>query len=483
MFKGLFFMSKISVRLLLFSSALLMLLSSCGSDTDVITASSDFKTRRFTHWYTAKELDAINQCTNIFKSHLTSSNLNPRNNAYAENQYITDHFYQGNDYCYDLYEHKNGEISVLRSMYFRFNNKDGLDYQYSLKAVENNRPNAITNMARYHLNMKEYKAAIKWFTKSYEMTRNPNSAYENGYIYDKYLGDYNSAVVWYKIAYVSKQPIASYDIGVMYDTQLKDHIEGIKWFRIAQKQGYKGMNFKIARAYRDLKKYSLAVYHYERDYDRNQNPQSALELARIYGHDGYKDYTKSARWYIKAYELSNNPKLLMVVGDIYNYKLKRYGPASRWYIQALEAHQKEAVMKLANMYNDKVRNYSKAIKYYKIAIDIYDNRNEAPQILGDILNFKLRDPSQAVPWYEMSAQAGNDIAGYNLGYLYEHQLQDFAHAKIWYTVSAKLKNKKSALALARIYRDVYKDLNNAHKWFAIAEKLPDAPTPADSSKK
>ena len=256
--------------------------------------------------------------------------------------------------------------------------------------------------------------AVKWFEKSAEQG-NPDAAYQLGYIYssneysisdpDKANAYYAQALQDYEKAEEENiNATAEYRIGLIYLNAL-------------------GVEQDIDKALYWLEKSTL-----------NGNASAAYKLASLYENGELipQDNEKAFLFYQISAELEN-PYACYKLGNIFLEK-GDISQAIHNFEQSAEKNISHAWYKLGQIYSDEqygVLDTEKSnICYSKALLQYISDYNENPD---DFTAYRIgqmyldakginQDVSNAVKWFEKSAEQGNPDAAYQLGYIYKSDI-------------------------------------------------------------
>lgn len=183
----------------------------------------------------------------------------------------------------------------------------------------------------------------------------------------------------------------------------------------------------------------------------------------------------------RAAEAGFNPARFMV-GYCYE-KGKGVEPnmayAKEWYLLAAEHGDADALINMCRFCHEGwggEQNDDEALKWLKAAVDQENARAQlllAMSYYGNYLNIEP-DISKAVYWYRKSAEQGNVVAQFNMGYMYiygEKVSQDFSKGIYWMTKAAEQGFADAQLNIGSCYWQglgVAKDKQVAFGWWRQA---------------
>ena len=317
---------------------------------------------------------------------------------------------------------------------------------------------------------KSIDKAIEWFDKAAQL-KNPDANYQLGYIYSSKEYDlqneqksqeyYSNALKGYiKAEDENKNATAEYRIGKMY-------LEG------------KGTEKNIDEAVKWLNKATF-----------NGNSNAAYSLFKLYseGKDLQQD-TEKANLYLEISAELENPYAQYALG---NKELDEGNTDNgiEWLKKSAEQNISHAAYKLGDIYSSNkyvLKNDVISNEYYKKALDLYkDNYNKKPE---DFISYRIaqmylngqgtdKNITEAVKWFEKSAQLKNPDANYQLGYIYsskEYDLQNEQKSQEYYSNALKgyikaedeNKNATAEYRIGKMYlegKGTEKNIDEAVKW-------------------
>ncbi|MBL8705720.1 MAG: SEL1-like repeat protein [Rhodospirillales bacterium] len=168
------------------------------------------------------------------------------------------------------------------------------------------------------------------------------------------------------------------------------------------------------------------------------------------------------------------------IGGTYQFDLKNYAEALKWYRRGAEQGDDASIYHLAELYIDGTgvpQNFSEAMKLYVPLAQ----KNNALAVYKIGLMYTRgdhtvpRDYAKAMQWYQRAAELGFARAQNDIGYLLEEGLgtkKDVAAAAKWYRVSAEQGWSKGQVNLARLHEDgqgVAQDRKEAFYWYRLAK--------------
>jgi len=168
------------------------------------------------------------------------------------------------------------------------------------------------------------------------------------------------------------------------------------------------------------------------------------------------------------------------IGGTYQFDLKNYAEALKWYRRGAEQGDDASIYHLAELYIDGTgvpQNFSEAMKLYvplaqkNNALAVY--KIGLMYVRGD--HTVPRDYAKAMQWYQRAAELGFARAQNDIGHLLEQGLgvpKDVAAAAKWYRVSAEQGWSKGQVNLARLHEDgqgVAEDRKEAFYWYRLAK--------------
>ena len=319
--------------------------------------------------------------------------------------------------------------------------------------------------------------AVKWARLAAE-TGNADAQNAFGVVmYSNGMGipqDYAEAVKWFRLAAEAGNACAQHNLGGMYrygNGVPQDEAEAIKWIRLAAEAGAYAQ-FKLEEIIND------AVN--ERFFDMEARHKGSV----AYNAGDYA--TALAEWtpLAEAGDVRAQYGLgrMYADGDGVEQDDKK---AEKWRSLAArsgvgtQANAFSAAM-LAGSINA-LEDYTKTEKSFRRAAEAGDNA--AQFNLGYMYNLGMgvtRDDVEAVKWYRLAAEAGNALAQFRLGIMYRYGNgvpQDEAEAIKWIHLAAEAGDADAQFNLGLMYRKgegVPQDEAEAIKWIRLAAEAGNA---------
>lgn len=167
------------------------------------------------------------------------------------------------------------------------------------------------------------------------------------------------------------------------------------------------------------------------------------------------------------------------IGGMYQFDLKNYAEALRWYRRGVEQDDESSRIHLAEMYMDGTgvpQDFSEAMRLYLPSAQ--KNNSVAVYKIGLIYlrgdHAVPQDYQKAMQWFQRAAELGFARAHNDIGYMLEEGLgakRDVAAAAKWYRVSAEQGWGKAQVNMARLHEDgqgVPQDRKEAFYWYRLA---------------
>ncbi len=168
------------------------------------------------------------------------------------------------------------------------------------------------------------------------------------------------------------------------------------------------------------------------------------------------------------------------IGGTYQFDLKNYAEALKWYRRGAEQGDDASIYHLAELYVDGTgvpQNFAEAMKLY---VPLAQKNNALAIYKIGLIHLRgdhtvPRDYAKAMQWYQRAAELGFARAQNDIGYLLEQGLgvkKDVAAAAKWYRVSAEQGWSKGQVNLARLHEDgqgVAQDRKEAFYWYRLAK--------------
>ena len=239
---------------------------------------------------------------------------------------------------------------------------------------------------------------------------------------DCFLGkkDFSKATMWYRTSAEHGNASAQNSLGQAYQLGRgveRDMAEAIKWYRMAAEQNNAAALFNLGYIYdfavgvaRD---YTEAARWYQKAADLGLKEAQA-NLAYLYeqGLGVKQDYQMAAKYYLAAAEQGS----LMAqnqLGMLYHYGLgvKQNDPeATKWWLKAANGGYAPSQTTMGTLYYYS-QDYPTALRFFLAAVK--QGNPTAQYFLGLMYENGTgvgRDRAEAINWYKLSAQQGNQDA-------------------------------------------------------------------------
>jgi TPR repeat protein len=211
--------------------------------------------------------------------------------------------------------------------------------------------------------VQDYKASIKWYTKSAEQgfanaQFNLGVNYEHG---DGIAQDFNEAIKWYMKAAEQGFADAQFNLGQMYLNGKGVPLnlnEAITWWRKAAEQGMPEAQYNLGCLYEEGKSVPKDEVEATKWYKKAAEQGFAdaqFNLGRNYSYDNEgQDYSEAIKWLKKAEE-KGSVKAQLLIGIMYENGQglpKNLIESAKWFRKAAENGSSLAQTKLAVIYRD-----------------------------------------------------------------------------------------------------------------------------------
>lgn len=270
------------------------------------------------------------------------------------------------------------------------------------------------------------------------------------------LQNFNEATRWFRKAADLGFPDAQLMLGSAYDAGkgvAKDGAEAVRWYRRAAEQG-------------------------------DTTAQSIMGGMYLNGDDVEKDISTGLEWYRKAAEKGDIAAKVMLGGIYANSEFVPNDTAEAvvWYSSAFSAN---------SLTRSQAEKYAKELRWFLSVAEIGDG-----DVLLNVANLfnctnggLPQDSAEAVRWYRLAADKGNEEALCFIGKMYETGdgvEQDFSEAMRWYQLAAERGNAGAMFNIGSMYtrsQGVSVDPRELYFWYSLCLTYPLPELQANHAKK
>ncbi|KAI8068944.1 hypothetical protein BDF21DRAFT_425802, partial [Thamnidium elegans] len=286
-----------------------------------------------------------------------------------------------------------------------------------------------------HFDNQNYSKALEYFVKSHEAGHLASKTYIGKMYYDG-LGmtkDYNTALIWYKLAADVEEPASQYMIAIMYHEgkvgSNPDYQQALEWYQKSAKNGYISAMKCFALMHFEgqgtAKNHRIALYWFKEAFDKGDSDTVYL-IALIYllgGHGVDRDFDLAEIWCMKIVA-KETPQSMLITGMLYGFRddsKQSWEKAFEWMTKAAKYNVGAPQMLLGNFYLDGLgceKDYNLAIEWYKKAAE--NGERTAIAQIAIMYHYGYGVPvnyNEALRLYQKAGDCGEALNG--IGILYQ----------------------------------------------------------------
>jgi len=237
------------------------------------------------------------------------------------------------------------------------------------------------------------------------------------------LQNFDEATLWFRKAADLGFPAAQYMLGSVYDGDYgkgveKDSVEAVRWYRLAADQGDADAQRALAANYilgNGVAKDIPTGLGWYRKAAENGDIAAKIMLGGIYASSEFvpNDTAEAVVWYSSAFKAESLTRSLA----------EKYAEELRWFLSVAEVGDDDVLLNVANIYSSTgggvPQNGTEALRWYHLAAD--KGNEEALCFIGKMYETGDgvdQDFSEAMRWYQLAAERGNAGAMFNIGMMY-----------------------------------------------------------------
>ncbi len=196
---------------------------------------------------------------------------------------------------------------------------------------------------------------------------------------------------------------------------------------------------------------------------KNKNEETHFRLG--YAFEQIEKYGDAVKYYEQAVE-QEDADAMNNLGFLYENKYKDMSKAEQYYLMAVAHKNASAMNNLGILHQAEYKNLAKAKQYYLMAIK--NGNVSAMNNLGWLYHFKIKDMRKAKQYYLMAVEKGQVDAMNNLGRLYENEFNDAVKAEQYYLMAIEHGDIHAIFNLGLLYDNKLKDIIKAKQYYLMA---------------
>lgn len=364
-------------------------------------------------------------------------------------------------------------------------------YYYTKAAETSSDAEAMFQLGEIYLgnlipSKKDLKSAARWFAQASDMGHGLASTSLAGiYMRGDFEVDFNKAFNLLLKGAAQNIPYAHFRLGICYYNgwgTSKDHTKAFESYLKASAGGLADAMDRVGDHYRlgegTEKNFQKAFEFYQKASEQGYT-FSMISIGEMYenGEGFSKSLPKAVEWYQKAADLGSvrgmyKMGLIYFEGKVVEKDITR---ANLWFTKAASKGYNPAKHYVA-LRLLKEKNYTEAFKYFREAS--LANVKESAFYLASFYEAgkaTTQDYTEAIKWYEVSAEINNSDAMNNLGLMYQNangmSQADYSTAAKWFARAAELGNPSAMNNLGSLYntgKGVQQSKKTAMDWFKKA---------------
>jgi len=210
-------------------------------------------------------------------------------------------------------------------------------------------------------------------------------------------------------------------LGSAYDSGKgveKDSVEAVQWYRLAADQGNTSAQSIVGGMYLTgdgVEKDIPTGLGWYRKAAENGDIAAKIMLGGIYANSEFvpNDTAEAVVWYSSAFKAESLTRSLA----------EKYAKELRWFLSVAEVGDGDVLLNVANIYSSTgggvPQDSKEALRWYRLAAD--KGNEEALCFMGKLYETGDgvdQDFSEAMHWYQLAAERGNAGAMFNIGIMY-----------------------------------------------------------------
>ena len=237
------------------------------------------------------------------------------------------------------------------------------------------------------------------------------------------LQNFDEAMRWFRKAADLGFPDAQYMLGSVYDGDYgkgveKDSVEAVRWYRLAADQGDATAQSALAANYllgKGVEKDIPTGLGWYRKAAESGDIAAKIMLGGIYASSEFvpNDTAEAVVWFSSAFKAESLTRSLA----------EKYAEDLQWFLSVAEIGDGDVLLNVANIYSSAgggvPQDSTEALRWYRLAVD--KGNEEALCFIGKMYETGDgvdQDFSEAMRWYQLAAERGNDGAMFNIGMMY-----------------------------------------------------------------
>jgi uncharacterized protein len=235
------------------------------------------------------------------------------------------------------------------------------------------------------------------------------------------LQNFDEAARWFRKAADLGFPEAQLMLGSAYDYGKgvgKDSVEAVRWYRLAAEQGDTTAQSIVGGMYLTgdgVEKDIPTGLEWYRKAAETGDIGAKIMLAGIYANSEFvpNDTAEAVVWYSSAFKAESLTGLLA----------EKYAKELRWFLSVAEVGDGDVLLNVAKIYSSTgggvPQDGTEALRWYRLAAD--KGNEEALCFIGKTYETGDgvdQDFSEAMRWYQLAAERGNAGAMFNIGMMY-----------------------------------------------------------------
>jgi TPR repeat protein len=235
------------------------------------------------------------------------------------------------------------------------------------------------------------------------------------------LQNFDEATRWFRKAAELGFPDAQLMLGSAYDYGKgveKDSVEAVRWYRLAAEQGNTSAQSIVGGMYLTgdgVEKDIPTGLEWYRKSAENGDIAAKIMLGGIYANSEFvpNDIAEAVVWYSSAFNANS----------LTRSQAEKYAKELRWFLSVAEIGDGDVLLNVANLYNctngGLPQDSAEAVRWYRLAAD--KGNEEALCFIGKMYETGdgvEQDFSEAMRWYLLAAERGNAGAMFNMGSMY-----------------------------------------------------------------
>jgi TPR repeat protein len=237
------------------------------------------------------------------------------------------------------------------------------------------------------------------------------------------LQNFDEAVRWFRKAADLGFPEAQYMLGSVYDGDYgkgveKDSAEAVRWYRLAADQGDADAQRALAANYllgQGVEKDIPIGLGWYRKAAESGDIAAKIMLGGIYANSEFvpNDTAEAVVWYSSAFKAESLTRSLA----------EKYAKELRWFLSVAEVGDGDVLLNVANIYSSTgggvPQDSKEALRWYLLAAD--KGNEETLCFMGKLYETGDgvdQDFSEAIRWYQLAAERGNAGAMFNIALMY-----------------------------------------------------------------